>query len=165
MYLRQGQFAGLEVKDIEDIINAIVVAEAPAVWSGTDTSLTFSTTNQYMGLLAQITQQFVIAPGASIIDAIKAQVALMSANQTFTVSPTAIYLNPVTVDLIDREAKAFHIDLGTTNVGARGRCYWERCFICPNIAGRCLRPTTTCCSTTSRAHRRAAAGPRAAPAA
>jgi hypothetical protein len=31
----QGQLACLEAKDIEDIVNAILVAEAPAVWSGT----------------------------------------------------------------------------------------------------------------------------------
>jgi hypothetical protein len=58
----QGQFAGLEAKDIEDIVNAILVAEAPAVWNGTDTSLSSPTTTQYVGLLSQITTQYVI-PG------------------------------------------------------------------------------------------------------
>jgi hypothetical protein len=42
----QGQFAGVEAKDIEDIVNAILVAEAPAVWNGDDTSLSSPTTTQ-----------------------------------------------------------------------------------------------------------------------
>jgi hypothetical protein len=114
----QGQFAGLEAKDIEDIVSAIIIAEAPAVWYGTDTSLSSPTTNQYVGLLAQITTQSVIAPGASIIDGVKAQVASLVAQTGFKVKPTGIYLNPLTADLIDREAKAQHIDLHCVNVAA-----------------------------------------------
>lgn len=109
----QGQFAGLEAKDIQDIVSAIMIAEAPAVWFGTDTSLSSPTTTQYVGILTQITQQSVIAPGASIIDGLKAQVAVMAARTDFKVKPTAIYLNPILADFIDREAKAFKIDLGT----------------------------------------------------
>lgn len=112
----QGQFAGLEAKDIEDITNAIMLAEAPAVWVGTDTSLSSPTTTQYVGLLTQITTQAVVAPGASIIDGLKAQVASMAANTSFVVKPTGIYVNPILTDLIDREAKASHIDLGSTVV-------------------------------------------------
>lgn len=114
----QGQFAGLEAKDIEDIVSAIIVQEAPAVWTGNDTSLSSPTTSQYVGLLTQITNQFTIAPGASLIDGIKQQVATMAALQTFKVKPTAIYLNPVTADLIDREAKATSIHLNTVNITA-----------------------------------------------
>jgi hypothetical protein len=112
----QGQFAGLEAKDIEDIVSAIITTEAPAIWSGSDTSLSAPTTTQYMGLLKQITTQAVIAPGASIIDGVKAQVASMAARTDFKVKPTAIYLNPILADLIDREAKASKIDLGTVVV-------------------------------------------------
>jgi hypothetical protein len=112
----QGQFAGLEAKDIEDIVNSILVAEAPAVWTGNDTSLSAPTTNQYVGLLTQITTQYVVAPGASIVDGLKSAVAQMSANTSFVVRPTAIYMNPVLVDYIDRESKAQHIELGTVTV-------------------------------------------------
>lgn len=114
----QGQFAGLEAKDIQDIVSAIIVTEAPAIWAGTDTSLASPTTNQYVGVLSQITTQSVIAPGASIIDGIKAEVAALMAQTGFKVRPTGIYTNPVTADLIDREAKAQHIDLADVNVGA-----------------------------------------------
>jgi hypothetical protein len=112
----QGQFGSLEAKDIEDIISAIIITEAPAIWAGSDTSLMAPTTNQYVGLLTQITQQAVIAVGASIIDGLKAQVALMNARTDFKVRPTGIYVNPVLSDLIDREAKASKIDLGTVIV-------------------------------------------------
>lgn len=112
----QGQFATLEAKDIQDITSSVIVAEANAVWAGTDTSLTTPTTTQYMGLLRQITQQATVASGASIIDGLKAQVALMVASASFVVRPTAIYLNPILSDLIDREAKAAAITLSTVQL-------------------------------------------------
>jgi hypothetical protein len=71
-----------------------------------------------MGLLTQITQTAYVAIGASIIDAIKAEIALMVSNQQFVVRPTAIVLNSVLGDFIDREAKAGHIELGTAEVTA-----------------------------------------------
>ena len=108
---QQGKFAYVESKDIEDITSACVVTAAGAVWTGTDTSLTTPTTIQYVGLLTQITQQATIAPGASIIDGLKAQVAAMFANQTYKVRPTGIMLSPLLGDLIDKEAKAASIKL------------------------------------------------------
>jgi hypothetical protein len=114
----QGQFAGLEAKDIEDIVSSIIVAEAPAVWAGTDTSLSSPTTNQYVGALTQITTQAVVLPGASIIDGVKSEVASLMAQVGFEVRPTALYMNPITADLIDKEAKAQHIDLRDVNVSA-----------------------------------------------
>lgn len=115
---QQGQFAYIVGKDIEDILNGIELVRASALWTGTDTSMTSPTTNQYFGLLTQITQTAVIAPGASIIDGIKAQVAAMFGNQTYTVKPTAIFLNPILADYLDREAKAAQITFGKTTVAA-----------------------------------------------
>lgn len=103
---QQGQFASVEAKDIADITNAIILTEASGVWAGTDTSLSLPTTTQYVGLLTQITTQATVASGASIIDALKAQVAVLVANQTYVIRPTAIFVNPVLGDYIDREAKA-----------------------------------------------------------
>lgn len=112
----QGQFSGLEAKDIADITSACLLTAAPAIWFGTDTSLASPTTTQYVGLLTQITQQAVIAPGASIVDGLKAEVALMAARTDFKVRPTGIYISPILSDLIDRESKAQHIDLKTVEV-------------------------------------------------
>lgn len=115
---QQGRFASVVAKDINDIITSIEIVRAAAVWNGTDTSMTTPTTTQYMGALRQITQQAVIAAGASIIDGLKAVIAAMAANQTFVVRPTAIYLNPILGDYIDREAKASGLTMETMDVTA-----------------------------------------------
>ena len=50
----------------------------------------------------------------SIVDALKTTIAQMLSNTSFGVRPTAIYANPVLLDLIDREMKAeFNVVLNT----------------------------------------------------
>lgn len=115
---QQGQFAYVEAKDIEDIINSVVVASAQAVWTGTDTSLTTPTTVQYVSALTQITTTGQVASGASIIDGLKSQVAAMVANTTYVIRPTAIYMDPILGDYLDREAKAAQITLDKVEVTA-----------------------------------------------
>lgn len=115
---QQGNFAYLEAKDIEDIVSAIQLVRAQAIWTGTDTSLSAPTTIQYVGLLTQITLQGTIMAGASIVDGLKAQVAQLCSNVTFLVKPTGIMLNPILGDYIDRECKAQKIELGTMKIGA-----------------------------------------------
>lgn len=109
----QGQFAYLEAKDINDLVSGVVRLQAANIWNGNDTSLTTPTTIQYVGLLTQITQQATIAVGASIIDGLKAEVAAMVANTTYKVRPTAIVVNPILGDYLDREAKAQKLDIAT----------------------------------------------------
>lgn len=113
---QQGQFSYVVAKDIEDIINGIETVRASALWTGNDTSMTSPTTNQYFGFLTQITLTATIAPGASIIDGLKAQVASMVGNSQFVVRPSAIYVNPILADYIDREAKAANITFGSSEV-------------------------------------------------
>lgn len=113
---QQKKFAEVVARDIEDIISGINVTRAQAVWNGNDTSLTSPTTTQYMGLLSQITTQATIAPGSSIIDGLKAEVAALFANQTYVVKPTAIYVNPILGDYIDREARNGQITLTEVEV-------------------------------------------------
>ena len=118
---QQGQFAYTEAKDIDDIINAVVVATAGMVWTGTDTSLVSPTTNQYVSLLTQISaSQYTqtIAAGSSIIDGLKNQVAKMVSNTGYRIRPTAIYIDPVLGDYIDREAKAAGITMDKIEVTA-----------------------------------------------
>lgn len=115
---QQGQFAGVVAKDIDDVISGIQLLRANMLWNGSDTSLVAPTTLQWMGGLAQITQQFTIAPSQSIIDGMKTVVATMVANVTFKPKPTAAYMNPLLADYIDQEAKASHIELGTEKVTA-----------------------------------------------
>lgn len=113
---QQGVFTGLEAKDIEDCVNGVILAQAPAFWTGTDTSLVTPTTDQYVGLLTQITLQFTVAPGASMVDGVKYAVAQMMANVSFKPRPTAIYMNPVLGHYFDTEAKAANITMGTAVV-------------------------------------------------
>lgn len=108
---QQGTYSGLEEKDIGDMAAAITRARAAQVWSGNDTSLLTPTSTQYVGLLTQISLTSTIAPGASIIDGLKSEIAMMAANQALKVKPTAIYVNPELGDYIDREAKAAKIEL------------------------------------------------------
>lgn len=115
---QQGQFAQVEAKDIEDIINSIVIASASAVYTGTDTSLTVPSTIQYVSVLTQITTTGQVVNGASIIDGIKAQVASMASNITYVIRPTAIYIDPILGDYIDREAKAGQITMDKIEVTA-----------------------------------------------
>jgi hypothetical protein len=115
---QQGQFAYLEAKDIQDAVNGIVRLEAAAVWNGNDTSLSAPTTTQYMGLLNQVTKTSTVAPGASIVDGLKSAVAGMLARTDYDIRPSAIYVNPILGDYLDREAKANKIELGEMDIGA-----------------------------------------------
>lgn len=115
---QQGQFASVVAKDVDDIISAIELKRASMLWMGTDTSMSSPTTLEWMGGLSQITQQFTVANGASIIDGLKTAVATMVANQTYVVRPSAIYLNPLLADYIDQEAKASRITLESMEVVA-----------------------------------------------
>lgn len=103
---QQGQFAYLESKDIQDVINSIVLGSAQAIWSGTDTSLTTPTTLQYVSVPTQITTRAQILTGASIVDGLKTQIAQMVANVTYNIRPSAIYMDPILADFLDQEAKA-----------------------------------------------------------
>lgn len=115
---QQGQFASVVAKDINDIISAIEVKRGGMLWAGTDTSMSAPTTLEWMGGLSQITLQFTVIPGASIIDGLKSAVANMVADATHVVRPSAIYLNPLLADLIDQEAKASRITLDSVEVVA-----------------------------------------------
>lgn len=119
---QQGQFGYVEAKDIDDILTGVVRASASSVWTGVDTSLTVPTDVSYVSVLTQISalSSFIstIASGASIIDGLKAQVAKMAASTTYKVRPTAIYIDPILGDYLDREAKAGQIIFDKVEVTA-----------------------------------------------
>jgi hypothetical protein len=115
---QQGQFAQVEAKDIADILNSVIVTSANAVWTGTDTSLTVPTTTQYVSALTQITTTGQVVAGASIVDGLKSQIAAMAANTTYVIRPTAIYIDPILGDYLDREAKAAQITFDKVEVTA-----------------------------------------------
>jgi len=117
---QQKQFAYLQAKDLVDTVSGVMMTHDVALWNGNDTSLSDSTTSQYMGAIKQIVaggQTTTIGTTASIVDGIKSAVAQMVANNGYQVRPTAIYANPVLLDLIDREMKSeFNVVLNTDNI-------------------------------------------------
>jgi hypothetical protein len=114
---QQKQFAYLQAKDLVDTVSGVMVAHDIALWNGNDTSLSAPTTTQYMGAIAQIVagDQTVSIPAPnSIVNGLKTAVAEMVASTGFYVRPTAIYANPMLLDLIDQEMKAeFNVVLNT----------------------------------------------------
>jgi hypothetical protein len=119
---QQSQFAYLQAKDLADAVEGLMRTHDVALWNGTDTSLSTPTTSQYFGAIGQIEaggNTLTIGTTASIVDGLKSTVAQMVANSSFEVRPTAIYANPVLLDLIDREMKAeFNVVLATTEITA-----------------------------------------------
>jgi hypothetical protein len=119
---QQSQFAYLQAKDLADTVDGVLRTHDVALWNGTDTSLSTPTTAQYFGAATQIANSgntTTIATGASIVDGFKSTIAHMVSNSSFGVRPTAIYANPVLLDLIDREMKTeFNVVLNTKDIGA-----------------------------------------------
>jgi hypothetical protein len=117
---QQKQFAYLQAKDLADTVSGLMVEHDVALWNGTDTSLATPTTLQYFGCAGQIAaggQTSTIGTTASIVDGLKSQVAQMVALSGYHVRPTAIYGNPVLLDLIDREMKTeFNVVLNTESI-------------------------------------------------
>jgi hypothetical protein len=122
---QQKQFAYLQAKDLVDTVSGVMVTHDIALWNGNDTSLSSPTTTQYMGVIEQIqaaitagsTNTLAIPGAGSIVNGLKTAVAQMCANTGFHVRPTAIYANPMLLDLIDQEMKAeFNVVLNTDNI-------------------------------------------------
>src|SRR5271165_1857275 len=119
---QQSQFAFLQAKDLADSVEGLLRTHDVALWNGTDTSLSTPTTQQYYGAAQQINDGgnvVTITTTQSIVDGLKSTVAQMVANSNYECRPTAIYANPVLLDLIDREMKQeFNVILSSTEVAA-----------------------------------------------
>jgi hypothetical protein len=117
---QQSQFAFLQAKDLADAVEGLMRTHDVALWNGNDTSFSPTTSTQYFGAAGQIAaggNTATVASGASIVDELKAVIAQMVANSSYEVRPTAIYANPVLLDLIDREMKtAFNVVLSTAEI-------------------------------------------------
>ena len=117
---QQSQFAYLQAKDLTDAVEGLLRTHDVALWNGNDTSLSAPATAQYFGAIGQIEaggNSTTIATTASIVDGMKGTVAQMVSSSSYEVRPTAIYANPVLLDLIDREMKTeFNVVLSTTEI-------------------------------------------------
>ncbi len=117
---QQQQFAYLQAKDLTDTVDGVLRTHDVALWNGTDTSFSSPTTPQYFGAVGQIVaggNSVTIGTSQSIVDGLKSTIAQMLSNTSFGVRPTAIYANPVLLDLIDREMKTeFNVVLNTKTI-------------------------------------------------
>src|SRR5579875_2509631 len=117
---QQGQFAYLQAKDLADTVDGLLRTHDIALWNGNDTSLSSPTSAQYFGVAGQIAaggNTTTISANQSIVDGLKSTIAQMLSNTSFGVRPTAIYANPVLLDLIDREMKSeYNVVLNTRNI-------------------------------------------------
>ena len=117
---QQSQFAMLQAKDLTDSVEGLMRTHDVALWNGSDTSLSAPTTAQYYGVASQIANGGnveTVAVDESIVDSLKSTIAKMVANSSFEARPTAIYANPVLLDLIDREMKdAYNVVLSTQQI-------------------------------------------------
>jgi len=120
---QQSQFAYLQAKDLADAVDGLLRTHDVALWNGTDTSLSSPTTPQYFGVIGQIEsaaspQTVTVAKSSSaIVQTFKTAVAQMVSNSSYQVRPTAIYANPMLLDLIDQEMKSsFNVVLNTVEI-------------------------------------------------
>ncbi len=117
---QQSQFAYLQAKDLHDTVEGVMRTHDVALWNGADTSLSTPTSAQYYGAAAQIVaggNTVTVAANQSIVDTFRSTIALMVSNTNYAVRPTAIYANPVLLDLIDREMKSqFNVVLNTKEI-------------------------------------------------
>jgi len=118
---QQSQFAYLQAKDLADAVDGLMRTHDVALWNGTDTSLAVPTTPQYFGAIGQIeaggNTVTVAKSSATIVQTFRTAVAQMVANASYQVRPTAIYANPMLLDLIDQEMKSqFNVVLNTVEV-------------------------------------------------
>src|SRR5579864_5809534 len=117
---QQSQFAFLQAKDLADSVEGLMRTHDVALWNGNDTSLSAPTTAQYFGAIGQIAgggNSATIHNADSIVDGLKEIIAQMVANSSYEVRPSAIYANPVLLDLIDREMKsAYNVVLSSAEI-------------------------------------------------
>lgn len=117
---QQQQFAYLQAKDLVDTVGGVMIAHDVALWNGNDTSLSTPTTTQYMGVSAQIAaggNSVTVTTSMKIVDTIKTTVAQMVASSGYYVRPSAVYANPVLLDLIDQEMKSeYNVVLNTDQI-------------------------------------------------
>ena len=120
---QQSQFAYLQAKDLADAVDGLLRTHDVALWNGTDTSLSAPTTTQYFGAIGQIeaggNTVTVAKSTGNIVQTFRTAVAQMVSNSSYQVRPTAIYANPMLLDLIDQEMKVlFNVVLNTVEITA-----------------------------------------------
>ncbi len=98
---QQGNFPNLVAQELNDRIEDVLVLEDGKLWTGDVDNDAL----EYDGLLKLITGTTTVATGESIVDGIRTKVASMVANKSYHIRPTAIYIDPLLLDLVQQEIK------------------------------------------------------------
>jgi len=119
---QQSQFAYMQAKDLADAVDGLMRTHDVALWNGNAASLTDAGSTQYCGVVGQIEaggNTTTIGTSGKIVDGLRTTIAQMMANQLYQVRPTAIYANPMLLDLIDQEMKTeYNVVLNSVEVTA-----------------------------------------------
>ena len=99
----QDLFNDLVAEDLQDMILDMGRMQDEALWVGDSANLMDGTKAGYTGLLTQISRTGEVANGVRLTQAIKSQVAQLTALKGYDVKPSAIYMNPLTLDLLENE--------------------------------------------------------------
>lgn len=102
----QGVLPDLVAKDLADWERNMLRFVNDAIYYGTDTDLAAPTTNQYVGLFNQIKQTATVGASSTISDFIRTEAAKLAARTDVNSNPTAVFLNPVTLDIWEQEERA-----------------------------------------------------------
>ena len=107
---KNGMFSYVLQDDMQNMLTDMALLENDNFFSGNDTSYSTPTSLQYFGLLKAITNTATILPKTdstpTIAQAIKTQIAKMVARTDVNCNPTAIYMNPLTIDAMEIEENA-----------------------------------------------------------
>lgn len=106
---QQGIMEDLLDKDMKDMVIDILKTQNKGIWVGKATAVDNAESPEYCGLLTQIKDKVAMTLSTgkeSVLDAIRTKIAKNEADTTYDAYPTALYANPVTIDLISQiEAK------------------------------------------------------------
>jgi hypothetical protein len=109
---QQQEMAFLLAKDEADWMVDFLQFKNDKLWNGLANKVdapdnaTTAERLDYCGILNQISTTATVAEGATIADTIRTNIANRKADQTYAAFPTAIYANPVTIDLLEQEVQS-----------------------------------------------------------
>jgi len=101
----QGLFNDLQAEDLQEMITDMGRLQDELLWTGAAANLLDGTSAEYCGLLTQISRTGLVGD-VRMTQAIKSEVAAMAAVKGYDVRPTAVYMNPLTLDMLENEELA-----------------------------------------------------------
>lgn len=100
---QQGLYGNLQAQDLQEVVSDMLDAQDRAVWTGSAKSLLDSESNEYCSVLTQITKTGTIAKDARLSTAIMNGVAMLMYNKKYSVTPSAVYMNPMDKARLDTQ--------------------------------------------------------------